>query len=163
MRQGEMFAIDAETDIDFLRRIIHVRRQVKIIRGKQVFAPIKNDKTHDVPITESLCALLARYMQVFPPVKVTLPWKEADGKNPEFKTFTLLLSRPGGTAMHRKMANDRWKIALRRAGIPDDRWHMMHVLRHTAVSAWLSAGSARGQSRSSLATPRRPSWPPTRT
>jgi hypothetical protein len=26
-----------------------VRRQVKIIRGKQVFAPIKNDKTHDVP------------------------------------------------------------------------------------------------------------------
>ena len=60
-------------------------------------------------------------MQVFPPVKVTLPWKEADGKNPEFKTFTLLLSRPGGKAMHRKMANDRWKIALRRAGIPDDR------------------------------------------
>lgn len=140
MRQGEMFAIDAETDIDFLRRIIHVRRQVKIIRGKQVFAPIKNDKTHDVPITELLCTLLARYMQVFPPVKVTLPWKEADGKNPEFKTFTVLLSRPGGKAMHRKMANDRWKIALRRAEIPDDRWHMMHVLRHTAVSAWLSAG-----------------------
>jgi hypothetical protein len=23
--------------------------------------------------------------------------------------------------MHRKMANDRWKIAPRRAGIPDDR------------------------------------------
>ena len=140
MRQGEMFAIDAETDIDFLHRIIHVRRQVKIIRGKQVFAPIKNDKIHDVPITELLCTLLARHMQVFPPVKVTLPWKEADGKNPEFKTFTLLLSRSGGKAMHRKMANDRWKMALRRAGIPDDRWHMMHVLRHTAVSAWLSAG-----------------------
>ena len=42
--------------------------------------------------------------------------------------------------MHRKMANDRWKIALRRAGILDDRWHMMRVLSHTAVSAWLSAG-----------------------
>jgi integrase len=66
MRQGEMFAIDAETDIDFLHRIIHVRRQVKIIRGKQVFAPIKNDKTHDVPLTELLCTLLARYMQMFP-------------------------------------------------------------------------------------------------
>ena len=48
-RQGEMFAIDAEKDIDYLRRVIHVRRQVKIIRGKQVFAPIKNDKVHDVP------------------------------------------------------------------------------------------------------------------
>jgi len=42
--------------------------------------------------------------------------------------------------MHRKMVNDRWKIALRRAGIPGDRWHMTHVLRHTAVSARLSAG-----------------------
>jgi len=64
-------------------------------------------------------------MQVFSPVKVTLPWKEADGKNPEFKTFALLLSRPGAKAMHRKMASDRWKIALRRAGIPDDRWHLL--------------------------------------
>ena len=33
-----MFAIGAEADIDFLRRIIYVLRQVKIIRGKQVFA-----------------------------------------------------------------------------------------------------------------------------
>ena len=28
-RQGEMFAIDAENDIDFLRRVLRVRRQVK--------------------------------------------------------------------------------------------------------------------------------------
>jgi hypothetical protein len=47
-RQGEMFAIDSERDIDFLRRVIHIRRQVKIIRGKQVFASPKNDKVHDV-------------------------------------------------------------------------------------------------------------------
>jgi hypothetical protein len=52
-RQGEMFAIDTEQDIDFLRRVLHVRRQVKIIRGRQVFAPLKNDKTHDVPMPGS--------------------------------------------------------------------------------------------------------------
>jgi hypothetical protein len=34
-RQGEMFAIDVDQDLDFLRRVIHVRRQVKIIRGRQ--------------------------------------------------------------------------------------------------------------------------------
>jgi hypothetical protein len=40
-----MFAIDAENDIDFLRRVLHVRRQVKIIRGKQVFAPLKTTRS----------------------------------------------------------------------------------------------------------------------
>lgn len=48
-RPGEMFASDVYRDIDFLRRVLHFRRQVKIIRGKQVFAPLKNDKTHDGP------------------------------------------------------------------------------------------------------------------
>ena len=38
------------------------------------------------------------------------------------------------------MVNERWKGALRRADLPDDRYHMMHVPRHTFVSACLSAG-----------------------
>jgi hypothetical protein len=45
-----------------------------------------------------------------------------------------------GQAMHRKPVNDRWRAALKRAGITCDRYHMMHVLRHTAASAWPSAG-----------------------
>jgi len=42
--------------------------------------------------------------------------------------------------MHHKGVNARWHAALRRAGIPDNRYHMMHVTRHTFVSACLSAG-----------------------
>jgi integrase len=100
-RQGEMFAIDAGKDIDYLRRVLHVRRQVKIIRGKQVFAPLKNDKTHDVPLTDATAVMLSEYVREYPPVKVTLPWAEAHG---EPVTFTLLLSRGPGLAMHRKMS-----------------------------------------------------------
>lgn len=136
-RQGEMFAIDAGKDIDYLRRVLHIRRQVKIIRGKQVFAPLKNDKTHDVPLTDAAAVMLSEYVREHPPVQVTLPWAEADG---ELVTFTLLLSRGPGLAMHRKMVNDRWHAALKRTGIAMDRYHMMHVLRHTAASAWLSEG-----------------------
>jgi integrase len=136
-RQGEMFAIDAERDIDYLRRVLHVRRQVKIIRGKQVFAPIKNDKVHDVPLTDAAAVMLSEYVREYPPQAVTLPWVKADG---EAKTFTLLLSRAPGLAMHRQVVNVRWRSALKRAGLPADRHHMMHVLRHTAASAWLSAG-----------------------
>lgn len=136
-RQGEMFAIDAERDIDFLRRVLHVRRQVKLIRGRQVFAPLKNDKNHDVPLTDAAAVLLSEYIRAYPPERVTLPWVKADG---EPVTFTLLLSRGNGLAMHRNMVNDRWKAALKRAGIACDRYHMMHILRHTAASAWLSEG-----------------------
>jgi integrase len=136
-RQGELFAIDAEKDVDFLRRVIHVRRQVKIIRGRQVFAPIKNDKSHDVPLADDAAVLLSEYIRAYPPQKVTLPWVKADGGP---VTFTLLLSRGPGLAMHRKMVNDRWRAALRRAGVTADRYHMMHVLRHTFVSACLSEG-----------------------
>jgi hypothetical protein len=49
-------------------------------------------------------------------------------------TFTLLLSRGPGLAMHRKMMNDRWKAALQRAGITCDRYHMMHVTRQETYS-----------------------------
>jgi len=136
-RQGELFAIDTGKDIDFLRKVLHVRRQVKIIRGKQVFAPLKNDKTHDVPLTDAGVVLLSEYIRAWPPDKVTLPWVKAAG---EPVTFTLLLSRAPGLAMHRQVVNTRWRAALRRAGVSCDRYHMMHVLRHTAASAWLSAG-----------------------
>lgn len=135
-RQGELFGI-AKGDVDFLRRVIHIRRQVKIIRGVQAFAPVKNNKIHDVPFDDSTAVMLAEYIRAYPPEAVTLPWKTADG-NPQ--THLLLLSRAPGTPMHRKMVNDRWRAALRRAGIPVDRHHMMHVLRHTFVSACLSGG-----------------------
>jgi len=136
-RQGEMFAIDTEQDIDFLRRVLHVRRQVKIIRGRQVYAPLKNDKIHDVPLTDAAVMMLSEYIRAWPPERVTLPWVKAGG---DPVTRTLLLSRGRGMAMHRKLVNDRWRGALKRAGITCDRYHMMHVTRHTAASAWLSAG-----------------------
>lgn len=140
-RQGELFAIDTEKDLDFLRRVIHVRRQVKIIRGKQFFAPLKNRKIHDVPMTDAASVMLAEYIRQWPPEAVTLPWSDKGAAmNGKPVTHVLLLSRGAGLPMHRKPVNDRWRAALKRAGITADRHHMMHVLRHTAASAWLSAG-----------------------
>jgi integrase len=110
---------------------------VKIIRGRQVFAPLKNNKVHDVPLTDAAVVMLSQYIRAYPPERVTLPWAEADG---EPVTCTLLLSRGPGLPMHRKPVNDRWRAALKRAGIACNRYYMMHVTRHTAASAWLSAG-----------------------
>jgi hypothetical protein len=46
--------------------------------------------------------------------------------------------------MHHKALCARWHAAQRRAGIPDDRYHMMDVTRHTFASACLSAGLSIG-------------------
>lgn len=139
MRQGELFGL-AIPDIDFLHREIKVQRQVKLVDGMQVFSEIKNDKIHTVPITEELCNLIAFYMQLFPPVAVTLPLEEDGEVKDKTATHTLLLTRPGGLAMHREGVNGRWKSALKQAGIEVVRERMMHCLRHTAVSVWLSHG-----------------------
>jgi hypothetical protein len=61
---------------------------------------LKNDKIHDVPLTDSAAVMLSEYIQNYPPELVTLPWVKADGNS---VTFTLLLSRGSGLAMHRKM------------------------------------------------------------
>lgn len=139
MRQGELFGL-AEADIGFGEREIRVCRQVKLIGGVQVFSDIKNDKIHTVPVTSALCGRLDAYMEMFPPVRVTLPLEEDGRLKGKTATHALVLTRPGGLAMHREGVNGRWKSALRRAGIEVRRQHMMHALRHTAASVWLSHG-----------------------
>lgn len=145
-RQGEMFGLALE-DIDFLRRVVHVRCQVRLVRNHPCFAPVKNDKQHDVPLSDSLAPVLAEHIRLHPPAEVTLPWRVPDG---EPVTRTLILTRPDGRAMHADRANDAWHRALVTTGIVarrkpgEKRWpppgNGMHVLRHTAASAWLSAG-----------------------
>lgn len=136
-RQGEMFGL-AVDDVDFLRRMVHVRRQVRLIGNTPVFAPVKNDKSHDVPLPDSLGPRLAEHIRLHPPVAVTLPWKTLDG---DPVTYKLLLTRPGGLGMHRSRFNEsEWRPALKAAGVEVHRRNGCHALRHTAASAWLAAG-----------------------
>jgi integrase len=147
MRQGELFGV-AAADIDFLRKVIHVRRQVRLVAGVLCFAPVKNDKQHDVPLADSLAPVLAEHIRKYPPVTVTLPWKVPGG---DPVTFALLVSTPAAGALNRNHFNEvSWRPAQVKAGLLPKRergvkrgQHRelgMHALRHTAASAWLSAG-----------------------
>ena len=136
-RQGELFGL-ALDDIDFLRKVIHVRRQVRLIGNTPCFAAVKNGKAHDVPLAESLAPILAEHIRLHPPAAVTLPWQVPHGRP---VSFTLLVTRPDGRAMHRIRFNEsHWRPARIKAGITSSRDQGMHVLRHTAASAWLAAG-----------------------
>lgn len=137
MRQGELFGA-AVSDLDFLRKVMHVEVQVKYV-GCLYFAPVKNKKTRDVPVADSVIPVLAEHVRQYPPVPVTLPWGAPDGKP---VTRELLFTAPDGRALNRNDFNRVWRNAWRPAGIDPARGRLngCHVLRHTAASAWLSAG-----------------------
>lgn len=64
LRQGEVFGL-AVDDVDFLRGVVHVRRQVKLLGGRQVFTPPKGRKVRDVPLPESVALDLAAHLRAW--------------------------------------------------------------------------------------------------
>ena len=69
LRQSELFAMSVE-NTDFLRRLVHVRAQVKIVGGRMVYAAPKGRKERTTPMARRTADQLA----AFPAVAVTLPW-----------------------------------------------------------------------------------------
>jgi integrase len=154
MRQGEMLGL-ADIDVGdpevFRRtRVVHVRRQVRMVGAALCFAPVKNKREHAAPVPEEFAELLIAYMERFPPAAVTLPWVKPGG---EPVTHRLVVTRPDGRPLNRNTFNeDFWKPALCHARIiplrkPGANWASArdqgcHRLRHTAVSQWLHGGAS---------------------
>jgi integrase len=140
LRQGELFGI-ALDDLNFLRRTLHVEVQIKELRGGgHVYAPLKNHRScrsRDVPLEEPVLSIIAEHIRLYSPVEVTLPWVKPGGK-PVTRQLIFTEKR---VHLTRGRFNYQWRKAWRAAGVPDrGRWNGCHVLRHTAASAWLSAG-----------------------
>lgn len=154
MRQGEMLGLGAE-DIRFLGRDprISVVRQLKYVRGRPYFAPVKNGKEHSPPLSKLLAERLARHMELYPPVAVTLPWYDPDDKvrHGQPVTVRLVITNSVPRQWNKSVFSARWVSALYRAGIlqhpekegepePSAQQDGCHALRHTAASAWLRSG-----------------------
>ncbi|MGW7687130.1 tyrosine-type recombinase/integrase [Kribbella sp. NPDC054772] len=130
----------AVSDIDFLRGVIHVQRQVKIVKARLVFGLPKGGKVRDVPLPESVGNELAAYLQALPAKSVTLPWDSPTGR---LVAADLILTSREGKAMNRNYFNPFiWKPSLKAASIETTRDNGMHVLRHTYASVLLHAGES---------------------
>ncbi|MBL3808545.1 MULTISPECIES: tyrosine-type recombinase/integrase [Streptomyces] len=124
LRQGEVFGLAAD-DIDFEEQVIHVRRQVKKVGPKLIFAPPKGGKVRTVPAAPLLLDRLAEGMAAFPPSAVTLPWlsvdppandREARERAP--RTVRLAAPAPRGGAWRRDYFNAYvWKPTLESLGL----------------------------------------------
>ncbi|HVA60204.1 MAG TPA: tyrosine-type recombinase/integrase [Mycobacteriales bacterium] len=106
LRQGEIFGLTVE-DIDFLRRTIHVVRQVKYVPNQLIFAPPKYSSTPDVPLSDALAMVLAEHIRVCPPIEVTLPWKDPDAPKAPTASATLVF-----TSRERKPLNKNYVNAF---------------------------------------------------
>jgi integrase len=140
LRQGEGFGL-AVDDVDFLRGMVHVRRQVKLLGGnRQVFAPPKGGKTRDVPMSRAVALELSAHISAHPPREVTLPWQTTDGIA---STAALILVSRERKALNRNYVNTfLWRDALSRAGLERLRSNGMHGLRHWYASVLQVSGIA---------------------
>ncbi|MFC8492450.1 tyrosine-type recombinase/integrase [Streptomyces sp. NPDC057235] len=147
LRQGEIVGL-AEDALDFTDNVLRVTRQVKLIRGKAVFAPPKCDKERDVPLPRSVAESLRRHMNMYKPVEMTLPWRKPDG--PKVTARLLFTNTANGLVWRSNFNIQEWKPALAAAGIIPEpekgkpyesaREHGMHALRHFYASVLLDAG-----------------------
>ncbi|WP_409469831.1 tyrosine-type recombinase/integrase [Streptomyces sp. HC307] len=139
LRQGEVLGL-AVDDVDFIEGVVHVVRQVKLIRNRPVFALPKGGKTRTVPLPESVARSLEQHISEHPPTAVTLPWRAVDGSP---VTASVLFHRGQGRPVNRNGFNRAaWYPALDAAGVPRGRESGMHALRHFYASVLLDAGES---------------------
>lgn len=137
LRQGEIFGLAVE-DIDFLRGVLHVRRQIKILGSQQIFGLPKGKKLRDVPLPESVALEVAAHLQRHPARQISLPWDTVKGPD---RGARLVLSTREGTALNRNYVNAKiWKPGLIAAGVEPTRENGMHALRHFYSSVLLDGG-----------------------
>lgn len=139
-RQAEAFAV-AVADLGDLRRMCRVDVQLKLVGGRPVFAPLKNDTARTVPVAEWVRDVLGTHIDDYPPVPVTLPWLRDDGTLGKPVTRRLLFTRPDGQVLTRSSFNPMWRRAWAAAGVEAaEQVNGFHVCRHSAASVWLSGG-----------------------
>ncbi|MEU5344351.1 tyrosine-type recombinase/integrase [Streptomyces sp. NPDC020766] len=124
LRPGEALGL-ALDDIDFAKEVVHVRRQVKMLRAKLCSALPKGRKARDVPLPSSVARAVRQHMEQFAPVPVTLPWDdptpaetpvEAEHRRP--RTYSLLVNGRERKAVNRNNLNSHvWKPAPATAGV----------------------------------------------
>jgi integrase len=136
LRQGEVLGLRLE-DVDFLRRKIHVRRQVRLLGGRPVFAPPKGGKEREVPLPDLVAVALSEHLRTWPASEVTLPWRDLDGAP---RTETLVFARDGQAINRNEHNRTVWRPAIVAAGVTPSRDTGMHALRHHYASLLLDGG-----------------------
>lgn len=103
LRQGETFGLRVE-DVDFLRRRVLVRQQVKIVGGRLLLAPPKGGKSREVPLPDAV-GVAGRAPAPVPAYRRTrVHVQREQAARPELPTTPGSGSRPSGRPACRRPA-----------------------------------------------------------
>lgn len=123
LRQGEVLGLSVD---DIEEDVIHVRRQVRIVRSTLVFSLPKGGKTRTVPLPKHLAERIEEHAERFSPVAVTLPWmdpappendKQAAERAPQTHRLLVTGEREKGALRRGVFNSGPWKRALVAAGV----------------------------------------------
>lgn len=123
LRQGEVFGLSID---DIGEDVIHVRRQVRMVRNRLVFSLPKGGKTRTVPLPGQLAERIKEHVKRFPPLDVTLPWtnptependKQAAERAPQTHRLLVTGERRMGALRKSGFNSGPWKRALVEAGV----------------------------------------------
>lgn len=125
LRQGEVFGLRV-SDVDFLRRRLHVEQQVKIVHARVELDRPKGGKTRTVPLPNAVAAALAEHLRKFPAVLDGLVFTSREHKPINRNHFNRYV----------------WRPALTKAGVGEGKGNGMHALRHFYASVLIDAGES---------------------
>jgi integrase len=140
LRQGEIFAFSLD-NVDRDAMVYHCTRQMLTLNGARKFRLPKGHKTRDIPLGVGVLEQLDAYAENYPPMAITLPWAERDGRASE--TINVLMTNTKNDLYTRQAFNNVvWKSAFAQAGLTyrADREDGMHALRHLYASHMLAQG-----------------------
>lgn len=135
-RIGEVFGISVD-DIGWKNEEIEIRRQVKIVNSKRVFAPPKRNSVRTVPLPRFTAKALHEHMEQFPPVEVTLPWLEPTG---DLVTAKLIFTNQRTNAIHRSTFMTEpggWKKGVANVAFEPEQDTGTHSWRHYFAAMYL--------------------------
>jgi integrase len=135
-RQGEAFGL-ARGDVNFLRRQVTIRHQVKSVDGQLVLVPPKGRKVRTVPLPEVTFAALAAHLGRYPTVTVRCQCCGIDNE--------VLFTGRGRLLSKADFNREVWHPALTGAGITPSRATGMHQLRHFYASTLIDGGASMKQ------------------
>ncbi len=120
LRPGELFGLQLG-DVDFLRKLIRVERQVQEVTGHGVYVgPLKTRQSYrTVPVGEVVITALSEHVRQWP-------------------TEGHLFTHDGGLISARWFSDQVWRPAVAAAGLPNAT--RFHDLRHFYASALIRSG-----------------------
>lgn len=137
LRQGELFGLTLDA-IDFLRRVVHVRQQLRLVENQVVLAPPKGGRERGVPLPDVVSMAVAEHVRRFGSATVTVPWR--DPSRDERSAELLFTNRNRGPLTRAYFTHNAWKPALEMADLERNRHNGMHALRHHYASVLLEHG-----------------------